>query len=113
MVQREVTVSAGSAGVAGDGPEALRIAAELGKRYVEDQRGFLQLLATLLPTTLPDETTVERQGGLFGIPEDRGQRVVCWVVKARISSRLSVARLCNTSAASVPALVASIATSRP
>jgi hypothetical protein len=44
----------------------LAVAAELGKRYAEDQRGFLGLLATLLSGALPDETTVERRGSFLG-----------------------------------------------
>ena len=44
----------------------LGVTAELTKRYVEDQRAFLPLLATMLTSALPEETTLEHRGGLFG-----------------------------------------------
>ncbi len=40
-------------------------AAALSKQYAADQRQFLELLAQMLERALPDETTIERKGGLF------------------------------------------------
>lgn len=41
------------------------VAATLSKQYAADQRTFLDLLATMLETALPDEVEVSRHGGLF------------------------------------------------
>jgi len=43
----------------------LGVAAALGKHYATDQRTFLETLATMLESALPDETVIERRGGLF------------------------------------------------
>ncbi len=43
----------------------LGVAAALAKQYSGDQRVFLQRLADMLSAALPNETTVERTGGLF------------------------------------------------
>jgi hypothetical protein len=41
------------------------VAATLSKQYAADQRQFLAALAQMLQRALPDETEVERKGGLF------------------------------------------------
>ena len=41
------------------------VAGALAHVYAEDARGFLPLLAVILTGALPDETQVERRGGLF------------------------------------------------
>ena len=41
------------------------VAGALAQAYVRDTRGFLPLLAIVLTSALPDETEVERKGGLF------------------------------------------------
>ena len=41
------------------------VAGALAHAYAEDTRGFLPLLAIVLTGTLPDETQIERKGGLF------------------------------------------------
>ena len=41
------------------------VAGALARAYAEDMRGFLPLLAIVLTGTLPDETQIERKGGLF------------------------------------------------
>lgn len=41
------------------------VAGALAHAYAEDTRGFLPLLAVVLSGAMPDETTVERKGGLF------------------------------------------------
>lgn len=41
------------------------VAGALAHAYAQDARGFLPLLAVVLTGTLPDETVIERKGGLF------------------------------------------------
>ena len=41
------------------------VAGALAHAYAQDARGFLPLLAVVLSGTLPDETQIERKGGLF------------------------------------------------
>ncbi len=41
------------------------VAGALAHAYAQDARGFLPLLAAVLSGTLPDETEIERRGGLF------------------------------------------------
>ncbi len=41
------------------------VAGALARAYAQDSRGFLPLLAIVLSGALPDETEVERRGGLF------------------------------------------------
>ncbi len=41
------------------------VAGALAHAYAQDARGFLPLLAVVLTGTLPDETQIERKGGLF------------------------------------------------
>ena len=41
------------------------VAALLSKQYAADQRVFLERLAALLTSTLPDATEIEKQGGWF------------------------------------------------
>ena len=41
------------------------VAGALASLYAQDTRGFLPLLAIVLSQSLPDETQVERKGGLF------------------------------------------------
>ncbi len=41
------------------------VAGALAHAYAQDARGFLPLLAVVLTGTLPDETEIERKGGLF------------------------------------------------
>ena len=41
------------------------MAAALSRRYAQDERALLQALAALLQTALPEETKVDRQGGLL------------------------------------------------
>ena len=41
------------------------VAGALANLYAQDARGFLPLLAIVLAEALPDETQVERKGGLF------------------------------------------------
>ncbi len=41
------------------------VAGALARAYAQDARGFLPLLAVVLTGALPDETEVERRGGLF------------------------------------------------
>ena len=41
------------------------VAGALAHAYAQDARGFLPLLAVVLTGTLPDETRIERKGGLF------------------------------------------------
>ena len=41
------------------------VAGALAHAYAQDSRGFLPLLAIVLAGALPDETEVERKGGLF------------------------------------------------
>ncbi len=41
------------------------VAGALARAYAQDARGFLPLLAIVLSGALPDETEVERRGGLF------------------------------------------------
>jgi len=43
----------------------LSVTAALASSYGRDVRGFLPLLAIVLQGALPDETTVERRGGVF------------------------------------------------
>ncbi|MGI4792077.1 MAG: hypothetical protein ACRYFS_24915 [Janthinobacterium lividum] len=49
----------------GDEFTEVGVAGALARAYAEDTRGFLPLLAIVLTGTLPDETQVERKGGLF------------------------------------------------
>lgn len=44
---------------------ALGVASGLANSYAQDIRGFLPLFAIVLASALPDETEVERKGGLF------------------------------------------------
>jgi hypothetical protein len=44
---------------------ALGVAGALAHSYAEDVRGFLPLFAVVLESSLPEETEVERKGGLF------------------------------------------------
>lgn len=50
-----------------DGVElsALGLSGALARNYAQDARGFLPLLAATLVEALPDETEVQRKGGLF------------------------------------------------
>jgi hypothetical protein len=48
-----------------DGWLKFGVAAELSKKYAADQRDFFSMLALLLEGALPEETTIERRGGLF------------------------------------------------
>ncbi len=41
------------------------VAAALAKQYAADQRAFLESLAQMLTHALPDQTEIERRGGLF------------------------------------------------
>lgn len=41
------------------------VAGALARAYAQDARTFLPLLAQVLTSALPDETLVERRGGLF------------------------------------------------
>ena len=41
------------------------VAGALARAYAQDARGFLPLLAIVLSGAMPDETEVERRGGLF------------------------------------------------
>lgn len=41
------------------------VAATLSKQYAADQRAFLELLAAMLDSALPDEAEVVKRGGLF------------------------------------------------
>jgi hypothetical protein len=41
------------------------VAAALTKQYSQDQRTFLELLASMLETALPQEVEITRQGGWF------------------------------------------------
>ncbi|HZP82844.1 MAG TPA: hypothetical protein VFB21_14485 [Chthonomonadaceae bacterium] len=41
------------------------VAATLSKQYAADQRMFLELLAQMLESALPDEAEIGRRGGLF------------------------------------------------
>ncbi len=41
------------------------VAGALAHAYAQDARGFLPLLAVVLSGSLPDETEIERRGGLF------------------------------------------------
>ena len=41
------------------------VAATLAKEYAGDQRQLLETVAGMLENALPEETTVERRGGLF------------------------------------------------
>jgi hypothetical protein len=41
------------------------VAATLSKQYAADQRVFLDLLATMLDSALPEEAEVVKRGGLF------------------------------------------------
>ena len=43
----------------------LSVTAALASSYSRDVRGFLPLLAIVLEGALPDETQIERKGGLF------------------------------------------------
>ena len=49
----------------GDGFSEVGVAGALGRAYAQDARTFLPLLAQVLQGALPDETQVERRGGLF------------------------------------------------
>ena len=49
----------------GDEFSEVGVAGALAQAYVRDTRGFLPLLAIVLTSALPDETQVERKGGLF------------------------------------------------
>lgn len=44
---------------------ALGVAGSLANSYAQDARSFLPLLAAVLHASLPNETEVERKGGLF------------------------------------------------
>lgn len=44
---------------------ALGVSGALARSYAEDVRGFLPLFAIVLESSLPDETLIERKGGLF------------------------------------------------
>lgn len=44
---------------------ALGVSGALARNYAQDARGFLPLLAIVLAEALPEETQVERRGGLF------------------------------------------------
>lgn len=50
-----------------DGEEftEVAVAGALANVYAQDTRGFLPLLAIVLSGALPEETTIERKGGLF------------------------------------------------
>ncbi len=48
-----------------EGWEALGLAGSLAHSYAQDARGFLPLLAAVLESAMPEETEVERKGGLF------------------------------------------------
>ncbi len=41
------------------------VAAELAKKYAADQHDFIELLALMLEGALPNETEIEKRGGLF------------------------------------------------
>ena len=41
------------------------VAATLAKQYAADQRDFLELLARMLESALPEEAEIGRRGGLF------------------------------------------------
>ncbi|HLJ57107.1 MAG TPA: hypothetical protein VKT77_18865 [Chthonomonadaceae bacterium] len=41
------------------------VAATLSKQYAADQREFLELLASMLQSALPEEAEIVRRGGLF------------------------------------------------
>ena len=41
------------------------VAGALARAYAQDMRGFLPLLAIVLAGALPEETQIERRGGLF------------------------------------------------
>ena len=41
------------------------VAGALAQAYAQDMRGFLPLLAIVLSGALPEETVIERKGGLF------------------------------------------------
>jgi hypothetical protein len=43
----------------------LGVAATLSRQYAADQRAFLERLAEMLESALPDETEIGRRGGLF------------------------------------------------
>jgi hypothetical protein len=44
---------------------SMGVSAHLAQRYAEDQREFVEYLARVLEGVMPDETVVERRGGLF------------------------------------------------
>ncbi len=44
---------------------ALGVSSALANSYAQDIRGFLPLFAVVLESALPEETEVERKGGLF------------------------------------------------
>lgn len=48
-----------------EGYEALGVAGALASSYAQDIRGFLPLLSAVLTASLPEETSIERRGGLF------------------------------------------------
>ena len=48
-----------------EGWSPLGVAGALARSYAEDIQGFLPLLAVVLESSFPQETTVERKGGLF------------------------------------------------
>ena len=41
------------------------VAATLSRQYADDQRAFLELLASMVERALPDETEIQKRGGLF------------------------------------------------
>lgn len=49
----------------GEGFSEVGVAGALAHAYAQDARTFLPLLAQVLTAALPDETQVERRGGLF------------------------------------------------
>lgn len=52
-------------GIGREGWLQFGVAAELHKKYAADQRDFIELLALMLEGALPEETEIERRGGLF------------------------------------------------
>ena len=51
------------------------VAANLARMYASDQRGFLENLAAMLESVLPEHVTVERRGGLFSDKRIRAVRI--------------------------------------
>jgi len=55
----------GSDSFTGDEFSDVGVAGALSQVYAQDTRGFLPLLAIVLSGAMPEETQVERKGGLF------------------------------------------------